>query len=723
MNRLIAFTALALLAALAPLYATTSLPVDIPITITGAGSPAAYLSATNALTATLNSGVNTTIPNGGSATLTWDSANAASCTGTGFSTGGASGIGTATVSPTSGVNTYSVNCGGAVASATVTASGTLRDAAAGVGTGGCTGSGTSASPWNYLCIQNAVNAAVNGDTVFLRGGNWALNTTSDAAHVSIYNKAINLVGAGSGNTFDAWGHINNLKPSPDPCPTSGTSITCVYQTGTSYAFGLCPGFPWGCPGYIHIGPTNNASADPNCHDVTVSHIFFDGSQATAGGNINGLLSFVGCAGPTTVRDIRLLATTNNGGLGVETQFGSNETQNQTIMDSEFSDPLLSGVYAGGQALQLTGGNGVGSNYLIKNSVIYEGAFNPIYLSGVTYVGNQNYDFFDGSGNAPIDPAAGYAGSGVGGPAANYCPQAGSSTTGQCNGDTNNALTNNLWYGPGNTFAIGSTINDPSTSGGLISLNVTGNWIIAGTPDIDSCTWHLFNDQGNCGPGSDIGMTINVAFDTSCNESNNGTSFAVTNNSLKGTAAAYLNAAGSISTSGTAPSDWTDCKLGNPWTGTYAKVPVRIYGYNAQKNWLSSPSNQYVTNANTISPTQMNNFCAGGVGTVTGCATIGFNLAPTVSFTLGQLHGTTIDFASTSFTAQYGAVQWLASTSSTTPLSSDSRWSSNNGSFPNSAPNSYIPPVSLSGVAHGNTVYMWTMDSANNISMPWSAAVP
>jgi hypothetical protein len=86
-------------------------------------------------------------------------------------------------------------------------------------------------------------------------------------------------------------------------------------------------------------------------------------------------------------------------------------------------------------------------------------------------------------------------------------------------------------------------------------------------------------------------------------------------------------------------------------------------------------------------------------------------------------GRVVPINSPSFTAQYGAVQWLASTSSTTPTASDARWSSNNGNFPNSAANSYIPPVSLSNVTHGDTVYMWVMDSANHISAPTSAVVP
>jgi hypothetical protein len=153
------------------------------------------------------------------------------------------------------------------------------------------------------------------------------------------------------------------------------------------------------------------------------------------------------------------------------------------------------------------------------------------------------------------------------------------------------------------------------------------------------------------------------------------------------------------------------------------VTARVYGFNAQKNYLSSPSNQYITNSNTISPVQTNNFCSPAAGTVTGCSTTGFNTAPTVSFTLGPLGaGGIVPINSPTFTAQYGAVQWLASTSSTVPTSSDARWSSNNASFPNSQANSYIPPVSLSGAAHGSTVYMWVMDSANNISAAASQVV-
>jgi hypothetical protein len=605
--------------------------------------------------------------------------------------------------------------------------GTVRDAAAGVGVGGCTGNGTSGSPWNYLCVQNAINAAVDGDTVFLRGGNWALDTTADASHVTIYNKAITLAGVASGNTFDTWGHINNLKPvSPNPtCPTAGTSITCVYQTGQSYSYQSCPGFPWACPGYIHVGPTSNSTADPNCHDVTIAHIYFDGSQTTAGGDLNALLSFIACAGPITLNDLRFIAGTGNsvggGGTSVETQISPGMVNNMTILNSEFADPLnpnTPGTYAGPQVLQITGGNGIGTNYLIKNNVIYQGAYNPIYINNVTFDGNQSYNFNDGTAGPAIFPSHGYAGDGLGG-------FTGNSATGVVSGDVNLGLTNSLWYGPGEFMSIGSTLNDPHTSGGLLGLNVTGNWLIAATPDIDTCTWHLFVVSGTieCSPGNAVGMAINVAVDASCNTRNNGTAFNVTNNSLKGTVAAYLDAAGSISS---APSgDWTYCKIGVPWNGTSeTQIPVQIYGYNAQKNWLSSPSNQYVTNSNTISPVQTGNFCTPAAGTVTGCATSGFNTAPTASFTLGSLGvGNIVPISNTTFTAQYGAVQWLASTSSTAPLANDTRWSSNNAGFPNSQANTYIPPVSLPGVHHGDTVYLWVMDSGNHIAAATPQVVP
>jgi hypothetical protein len=82
----------------------------------------------------------------------------------------------------------------------------------------------------------------------------------------------------------------------------------------------------------------------------------------------------------------------------------------------------------------------------------------------------------------------------------------------------------------------------------------------------------------------------------------------------------------------------------------------------------------------------------------------------------------VTFNRTTFTTQYGAVQWIASTSPTTPLASDARWSSSKAPFVSGGIDSYVPPISLA-TTHGDTVYLWVMDSANHISSAASQVVP
>ena len=107
---------------------TPSATTNYSVTCTGAGgatSPAANATVTvgSAVTATLAAGPDT-IALGGSSTLTWGSANATSCIGTGFDTG-SQASGSVQVSPTATTN-YSVVCSGAggatspAANATVT---------------------------------------------------------------------------------------------------------------------------------------------------------------------------------------------------------------------------------------------------------------------------------------------------------------------------------------------------------------------------------------------------------------------------------------------------------------------------------------------------------------------------------------------------------------------------------------------------------------------------
>src|SRR6266436_5275177 len=136
------------------------------------------------------------------------------------------------------------------------------------------GNGSSGSPWQAACIQAAVNAAVAGDTVFLAAGNWALHTGSGGDTPVVVPIGINFVGAGSGNTFNTYGTPNydNTTGTNDLCPTASSNITCVYPVGTNNNSGL--------GGYIRFGGTDWT---PSCTNVTVTHLYIDGSLVTAGG--------------------------------------------------------------------------------------------------------------------------------------------------------------------------------------------------------------------------------------------------------------------------------------------------------------------------------------------------------------------------------------------------------------------------------------------------------
>ncbi len=207
-------------------------------------------------------------------------------------------------------------------------------------------------------------------------------------------------------------------------------------------------------------------------------------------------------------------------------------------------------------------------------------------------------------------------------------------------------------------------------------------------------------------GASVGMQINGTVQTNCTSAATPSdNFTITNNSIVGTSAAQLVASGT---------GIFQCYLGSPGSATTTPHNGIVVNFDASQNYLDSPADLYLSDTNTINPSVSSNYCAGTISSFAGCATSGFTTLPTCSFTLGNLYesGSTyyVPFTATNFTAQYGAVEWLASTSSTTPTSGDSRWS-------------YVPPVYLSGVAHGNTVYLWVMDSAQNISAPASALIP
>jgi hypothetical protein len=557
------------------------------------------------------------------------------------------------------------------------------------------GNGTSGSPWHYNCIQAAVNAAVSGDTVFLAGGNWVLDS-GDASFVSINKAGITLRGLDSGNTFDVYGHINNAGGTT-MCPTTGSSITCVKQTGTSYP----PGQSANWKGFIRFGLDGQQA--PNCVNETVANIFFDGSTTTAGGDYDGILAFDQCPGPITMTNIRVL-TYQDAGFNGSTQLFSGSSKNVLLQNSMLGNPLstINGHYGGGQAYE----SAIITGETVINNYWWQGVYNPTFNDNIVAIGNT----FDMT-QTDLDPAMGVTGCGLN-PSGNGAHLCGTNAGTQ--GNFHATFSNNyLNSGNARQFAIGGAVNDwsgvpaTSTTGNINDLHFTGNWMFGTNVALDACEWHLFNDQSNC---ANNGMSINALADTGCNLSNSGNPYMNTNNSLIGTLSSQLNAYGT----GTGVPCFSSS---NPINGQF--VPAQVYNYTGQQNYLSSPSNQYNFNANTFNPTVTDNFCAGGTTFTqtdsTQCATTGFTTSPTASFTLGPLSGTIVPFTATNFTAQYGAVKWLASTSSTPPTSS--------GQSGTGAGWSFTPPIQLSGVAHGNTVFLWTMDSVNRISAAASHVVP
>jgi hypothetical protein len=718
-----------------------------------------------------------TIPNGGSssplpALLTWTSTNATSCAGTGFSTGGAAS-GSVSVSPTT-TTSYSVTCGGAPASATVTVAGTLINAATAYCAANGGGNGSAGSPWQAACIQAAHTAATKGDTIFLQAGNWALST---AASPVIFTKAVNLVGAGSGNTFNVYGNPSNANGT-DLCPS--TSITCIATVGTSTTSGT-----GGWLQYSGCGVSDSNGSGP----VAIAHIFIDGSLVTAGGDASGTVNFRGCSGSPEsidVNDIRVLGF-NNSPFSEEAQFSFDSSNNITMENSVFAAPL----YVGGGGLCAVPPIFVvvSTGLTINNSYFFEAGIPPIDVDNFVLNGSTVIQGDDGSGNTfGTLNSIGVPGCGIG-PGAG-CPNGGH------NGTYNIAFTNNYMQANGQPFGVGGGLNDPGTGGGINALTFTGNTIVGGRTALDSCVWHYYDytipnnpyDPNNanmpyyrCAPGSigggSEGMQINGTVQSDCTQSATPSAgFAVTNNNITGVTSAALNAAGtgaircllapvtghlasnniisSISSMvgivigtlvtdennpGAIPSNTTVTAVNgacgtncvtlsaNTTTTSTDTLDFRVLhdnsvvNFNAQKNYMNSPHNLYLSSKaslnETINPTVINNYCTGGTAftqtDATTCATSGFTTPPTCSFTIGTMSGSTVPFASTIFTAQYGTVQWLASTLSTAPTSGGQAGGNSWG---------LVPPVSLTSVSHGDTVYMWVMDSVNHISSCGSSFV-
>ncbi len=635
------------------------------------------------------------------------------------------------------------------------------------------GDGSSGSPWQAACIQAAFDAAVDGDTVFLASGNWALSTGSLPALTA---KAINLVGAGSSNTFNELGQPNNASGALVTATTSN-NITRIYTTGTVFTGGA------GTGGYIGFHGTGSFGS-PDCNHISVSHLLVDGSSSTDGGGPNGTLNFLECS-DIDIDDIRVIAFA--GPQSAEGQFWMGDTNNITIENGVFADHYTTSSFYWSSVVAETV---IGNHVTVTNSSFYQNGFSAIDMDNVVYNGNVSYESTDGLGTTGVKPGFAVPGCGIG-------PGAGCQNGGT-NGSYHLTANNNYFDATGLYFGLGGGLNDPGTGGGLNDLSFVGNTIVSGYSAIDSCVWHYYNlipgDNINClstvavtaaswssttvtfvvadtpamhtlissGPGTfgtigfspigyntatvpnppfhlwaaatDVcaggnctitatcgggnpacpasspagtlgrlvrtdtgnpdGMQINGTVNSDCTEAATpSAAFTSTNNSIIGTNTASLNASGTGA---------MGCRLANNDLVLHDNTVVN---FNASQNYLSATNKFYVTSVGTVNDSVSNNY---GLD-----VSSGFTTPPTCSFTLGRLSGSNVPFTNASFTAQYGAVQWLASILSTAPTSGGQ-----------AGGNSWraLPPVSLSA-SHGSTVYMWVMDSVNNISPSCSALVP
>ncbi len=502
------------------------------------------------------------------------------------------------------------------------------------------GDGSSGTPWHAACIQAALNAAVAGDTVFLAAGNWSLSSTT----VVTARGDITFTGAGSGNTFDALGHPNN---------GSGNPVGTYTRVATDTKYGAAAGLQF---------------LDCTGTSLVVSHIFFDGSLFTAGGNDAATLAIRNCPG-AIVTDVRSWSY-NDAGASSETQFYIHFSNNTTVQNSIFAEPIAAsgGLYAGSEIFQVQEQN----TMLVKNNIFYQETANPIDIDDFTFTGNSTVIKTDGITSPNVQ-----AGFGAPGCTSAGCPNGGFT------GSYRFWTLNNLFdSGTSHAIAIGGGINDPPNGGGIQNdLRYIGNTILGSTIAIDSCEWHIYGACAANTPTGTQGSQLNGV--------------TVTNNSLIGATSASLTATGSGCSSSGAGAVCPASSLTN----------LQTVNFVAHQNYLSSPSNQYLHDIYTITPS-----VSGNVGLDVGSITAG----PTGAFTLGTLTGPSVPFTAATFTAQYGSVRWLSSTTATTPTSG--------GQAGTGATWSYLPPASLAAT-HGNTVYMWVMDSANNISSVASALVP
>jgi hypothetical protein len=535
------------------------------------------------------------------------------------------------------------------------------------------GDGSSGSPWQAACIQAAINAAANGDTVFLAAGNWELKIAN--AGVRTGNKSVNLVGAGSGNTFDYLGHPNNGSGGP-----VGT-VTRVYTSGTTAVSG---------GGYITFGNYDSLGTTTGCAGgnpaPNISHIYFDGSIAQSQtpwgeyGDHSGTINLQSCQN-ATINDIRVLHVRSSvcpGGCA-NAQFFVRDSNNFTLLNSVVTDPASGGAYATGVAFQFQEYN----TTTLKNNIFYAGLANPIAVDNLSFISNFVFFGCDAIACSVVVPSFGDTG----------CNTTGCVANGGTAGSFHFFARNNLFQNTsssdfGGNFGTGGGLNDPNTNGIVNDLQWSGNWMLATEGFLTACQWRIPTYAWTSCLSNSIspGMQVN--------------GFSVTNNSVIGATSANIDFRGNG-----CPSGGNDVGTGPTCTDGFKNM--QCVNCSANQNYLQGPATHYYTDPNSVNATQKNTYCSGS--SFSGCNTTGFTTLPTAAFTLSPLAGSTVPFNTATFTAQYGAVKWLGSTSATPPGSGDARWN-------------YLPPISLAAT-HGNTVYLWVMDSANHISSAASQVVP
>ncbi len=314
-----------------------------------AGSRFAALTyaATAVPTATLSSSP-TTVDQGSAAILTWSSANAASCTGTGFSTGGLTS-GSVSVSPLT-TTTYSVTCGAASDSETVTvvtrpnlAASAIAPSSANVvgqttlsATVTNSGAGPTAGTFYVLFQLAATSAGTNADVIgtyaqttavpsggtvsatrthdFASTGTWYVRacadkaSVSDSGSVSETNESDNCsawtavtVGGTGGGT---WEHVasdiqdfacpltdmskggHNNMADCSPADPSGTS--CTVGDTCKYKY------PSGCNMYIETYQCSSAAAPTITASLTANPLsLLLGSSTSLTWSSTGATSCVG----------------------------------------------------------------------------------------------------------------------------------------------------------------------------------------------------------------------------------------------------------------------------------------------------------------------------------------------------------------------------------------------------------------------------------------------